>query len=89
MIRATFGALDNLKNNKGMLVYEGDSVKEASQAEREFVENMGMQFGVPTDNGSRITRVIEDKENKRRFIDFGSHTLFIMERFEDIYYDKF
>ena len=42
MIRATFGALDKLKDNKGMLVYEGDSVKEASQAEREFVENMGM-----------------------------------------------
>ena len=58
MIRATFGALDKLKDNKGMLVYEGDSVKKASQAEREFVENMGMQFGVPTDNGSCITRVI-------------------------------
>ena len=87
MIRATFGALDNLKNNKGMLVYEGNSVKKASRAEREFVENMGMQFGVPTGNGSCVTRIIEDKENKRRFIDFGSHTLFIMERFEDIYYD--
>lgn len=88
MIRATFGALDKLKDNKGMLVYEGDSVKEASQAEREFVENMGMQFGVPTDNGGHITRVIDDKENNRRFIDFGSYTLFIMEKFEDIYYDK-
>ena len=85
MIRATFGALDKLKDNKGMLVYEGDSVKEASQAEREFVENIGMQFGVPTGNGSYITRVIDDKENRRRFIDFGSHTLFIMERFDNIY----
>ena len=85
MIRATFGTLDKLKDNKGMLVYEGDSVKEASQAEREFVENMGMQFGVPTGNGSYITRVIDDKENRRRFIDFGSHTLFIMERFDNIY----
>ena len=85
MIRVTFGALDKLKDNKGMLVYEGDSVKEASQAEREFVENMGMQFGVPTSNGGYITRVIDDKENKRRIIDFGSHTLFIMEGFDNIY----
>lgn len=88
MIRATFGALDKLKDNKGVLVYEGDSVKEASQTEREFIEGMGMQFGVPTDNDGRITRVIDDKENNRRFIDFGSHALFIMEKFEDIYYDK-
>lgn len=87
MIRVTFGALDKLKDNKGMLVYEG-SVKGASKAEREFVEGMGMQFGVPTDNDGRITRVIDDKENNRRFIDFGSHTLFIMEKFEDICYDK-
>lgn len=88
MIRATFGALDKLKDNKGVLVYEGDSVKEASQTEREFIEGMGMQFGVPTDNDGRITRVIDDKGNNRRFIDFGSHTLFIMEKFEDICYDK-
>lgn len=88
MIRATFGALDKLKDDKGMLVYEGNSVKEANQAEYEFVEGMGMQFGVPAGNGGRATRVIDDKENNRRFIDFGSHTLFIMEKFEDIYYDK-
>lgn len=85
MIRATFGTIDKLKENKGMLIYEGDSEQEAGKAEREFVKNMGFTFGIDMGNGKYCVRRIGncDNEGNCSFIDFGSHNLFIMEKVDN------
>lgn len=77
IITITFGAVDKLKKNKGFLVYEGSSVKDAHKKAREFIQNLGLETHI--EDGKWITRQIElDKDTA--IIDFGSHTLFLMRK---------
>ena len=77
-ITITFGAIDKLKEDKGFLVYEGNSVKDAYKKTREFIQNLGLEMHI-TKDGRWITRQIELNENTT-IIDFGSHTLFLMRK---------
>ena len=70
--------VDKLKEDKGFLVYEGNSVKDAYKKAREFVQNLGLEAHI-TKDGKWITRQIELDENTS-IIDFGSHTLFLMRK---------
>ena len=78
IITITFGAVGKLKEDKGFLVYEGNSVKDAHKKAREFIQNLGLETHI-TKDGNWITRQIElDKHTT--IIDFGSHTLFLMRK---------
>lgn len=77
IIIITFGAIDKLKKDKGFLVYEGNSVKDAHKKAREFIQNLGLETHI--EDGNWITRQIELDKNTT-IIDFGSHTLFLMRK---------
>ena len=78
IITITFGAVNKLKENKGFLVYEGNSVKDAYKKAREFIQNLGLKTHITKDE-KWITRQIELDKNTS-IIDFGSHTLFLMRK---------
>ena len=86
IITITFGAVDKLKEDKGFLVYEGNSVKDAYKKAREFIQNLGLETHI-TKDGNWITRQIELDENTS-IIDFGSHTLFLMRKVKHTNDDK-
>lgn len=78
IITMTFGAISKLKEDKGFLVYEGSSVKDAYKEAKEFIQKSSLPMNVSSD-GSWITRRIElDKDTS--IIDFGSHNLFLMRK---------
>lgn len=78
IITMTFGAINKLKEDKGFLVYEGSSVKDAYKEAKEFIQKSSLPMNVSSD-GSWITRRIElDKDTS--IIDFGSHNLFLMRK---------
>lgn len=70
MIKVTFGTIDKLKADKGLLVYEGENEKEANKASEEFIKDMDMNYDY------RWVNIIDDNT---KIIDFGSHTLFLKE----------
>lgn len=86
IITMTFGAIDKLKQDKGFLVYEGNSVKDAYKEAKEFIQKSSLPIHISSD-GSWLTRSIEIDKNTS-IIDFGSHNLFLMRKVKHKNEDK-
>lgn len=86
IITITFGAADKLKQDKGFLVYEGNSVKDAYKEAKEFIQKSGLEMHM-TKDGNWLTRRIE-LDDDTSIIDFGSHTLFLMRKVKHKNEDK-